>query len=100
MSVSVSISDVNCQLHYQQKWLLFQNQKETEVLIYKAYMLCISETIGLFNMLRFLTVARQDLVDNPLDHTSKRIDILTWSFMEDVREKNPLVEKVMVTLAD
>ena len=29
------------------------------------------------------------------DHTGKRIDVLAWSFMEDVREKNPLVENMM-----
>ena len=29
------------------------------------------------------------------DHTGKRIDVLAWSFMEDLLENNPLVEKVM-----
>ena len=58
-----------------------------KLLIHKAYILCISETIGLFNMVRFLTVAPQDLVDNPLDYIEvKNILVRTFGKIENISE--------------
>ena len=55
-------------------------------------MCCISEPTDLFNMVKFLTVAPQDLVDNPLDYiveenqNQKRIIIRSFGKIENISE--------------